>query len=542
MESNQKKILAIVVVAIVVIAAIAGVVIANNNTSSQQKYDSHSGDELLKMSWDDIKKEANGQTVTLGFYIEDPMVKPWFTDFQTKMKEKYNITVTTNSFGPMASKIVVEEMNNGKMDKGSIDLIWGNTSAYAAMTKSDYVYGGWMNVLPNSYYLKSNSESMIQSQVSWYKQGSAVEFSNGQTMLIYNADFNINYLGDGTKVPYDIVVLKVNGDDKFVKVQAGSTPAFTMGDVKDSISDAEKGTAYGIDSVRQVVKDAHGGTVKGFLKYSVPESLADLKEWVKIYPKQFGYPDATYASANFHTDLFIQAVMYGIDHETGQEVIGSARDTNVEWVNSKLADTTKDNFANADRFKYVIDYFNALDPYVHVYSSNAKYQNSDTIVAYNSKIVGAKDTDKDFSDETIMIAMSTVTSIDSRIGDGKQYDYNAGVFSLDTGCSSDYYLHIPANSSHKSAAMVIANELLDPEIQVSWYTTTGNGYNIDTTKTVKDGQDTVYNVYFKEKLKDLKRTLSPERLDEVTVVAKATSISAAINQSWASNVRDKATA
>ncbi|MGN1044766.1 MAG: hypothetical protein ACI4Q9_02265 [Candidatus Methanomethylophilaceae archaeon] len=552
---NSTQLIAISVAAIVVVAVGAVVII---NTDNNPK----GADDVMDMTWDEILSDARGQTITMGFYTADPAVSKWFPEFVERMSEQYGITVTANSYGPAAAKTAVGEMENGQMTDGTFDLIWGDTSAYAAMKNSQgdfsYVWDdlgtdgkSWVYKLPNSYYLRDNCEQMISGMFGDYVSGSAANFSNGQTMLVYNKDFNVmteTINGVTVDVPYNCVILYDGGvATGFIKVSpstSGTSDDYTSGKETsvtgiDSVAGFnaafEAAVAYDIDSVRDVIKASNESSVKGVLKYGIADNFSDLVEWVKIYPGQFGYPAPTNSAAVFHTNLLAQAVVYELTWADGSAKTGwkvaEDKAANIASVNAALADVDSDEDYYA-AFGYVFEYLKELDGYVHVWSDSSKYQNTDSIVAYNNLILGNNATDKDFSDKTIMIAMSTVTSIDARVGTGLQYDYNAGVYSMDTGCSSDYYIFIPQNSSHKTAAMVVINALLSPEEQIKWYAETGNGFNIDTSKTVIGGTETVNEAYFEDVLKDMSMYLSPERLSEVTVVAQLTGYVTYFTSNW----------
>ena len=554
---NSTKIIAIAIVAILVVAGVAVIIINGKNGGKK------SSDDPMDMSWDEIVADAKGQSITMGFYVADPMVAVWYPEFQEKMKSEYGITVTANSYGPAAAKTAVAEMEAGQMTNGSFDFIWGDTSAYAAMKNSkgdfSFVYDdvrngkSWVSKLPNSYYLKSTSEEMISGMFPQYVSGSAVNFSNGQTMLVYNKDFNVDYVNVtltlSLRVPYDAVIFYDHGEPIGFARVADFGETFDISDIEsfEGITSQEEFNAaveaaytYDIDSVREEIKDVYG-QVKGYMKYALPWDFYTLRDWVAIYEGQFGYPAPTNSSAVFHTNLLTQAMIYELTWgdataKTGWSV-AEDKEANVAAVNKALANVNSEESYKA-AFGYVFEYLKDLDPYVHQWSSSSKYQDTGTIVDFNNLIVGNAGTDTDYSDGTIMLAMSTVTSIDSRVGEGKQYNYNAGAFTLDTGCSSDYYCFIPENSSHKTAAMVVLNALLDPEEQIEWFSVTGNGFNIDTTKKVIGGTQTVYDAYFKEVLENMSIYLSPQRLDEVTQVAKLTGYISFFTPNWVKEVLD----
>ena len=554
-------------VAVVVVAAAAGVVIYNTNK------DKKSSDLVDLEGWDDIVKDAYGQSVNLGFYVsQDPAINGSFYPYMVQeMKNKYNITVTNvGGYGPGAATAAATEIANGQTTDGSFDLIWGNTSAYNAMIVNgehyDYVYQKtnaegkqWGQIIPNAYYLKENSERVISGQFDKYVSGTAVEFSNGQTMFIYNQDFNrktVTFGNDTVAVPYNcVLVFGDNGSIKaLVKVApAGEGAAFTAGSEtalsaqsKSAFEDAwgDCSTAYSIDTVRSIL--ASGGVAKGKIAYGIPSNYTELFFWLNIYKHQFTYPDFNAAWADFHTDLIVQAIIYELtwDGDHGWKAADN-KANNIKEVN-KLLETTKTAEDFKKNFGYAYNYLNDLEPNI-----NAAGYVGPAVGAVNGLIVGNNAEDKDYGDGTVMLAMTTCTSIDSRVTPGSghsvvtQYSYNAAVFTMDTGCYSDYYVFIPANSSHVSAAMVVANWLLDPETQFRWYTQTGNGLSIDLDKEVygDTGKGVGYTVKEKldnwyPKLSDLTLTLTPDRLAEVTVDSDFTPFLSVSKAAWTAYVQN----
>lgn len=558
-------------IAVIMASVAVGVIIINNND------DKESSDFMEFNTWDDVLNDARGQTVSLGFYMTmDPAINQSFwPHMQKEMKDKYGITVTCDNtgytgYGPVAANASVAEIEAGKTSNGSYDLIWGDTSAYSAMTKNgqnyEYVFSKtnsegkqWAQLLPNAYLLKDGSEATISSQFPGYASGSALNFSNGQTMFVYNKDFNTESVvlgGETVKVPYDCVI--VYGADKSVagviKVASdddASAQTFTVGSQK-LLSEQTKAafesawgdctTAYKIKSVRDVL--AFGGA-KGVISYGIPTTFSDLAGWVKIYKGQFTYPDFNNAAAVFHTNLLVQAAIYELTWDgNGGWKAADDRAANAESVNNALKDVkSTEDFAK--KFGYVYNYLNEIEPYL------MPYVDTGTITGYNAKMVGNGTTDRDYRDGTIMLALTTCTSIDSRVDPGSGhcivagYSYNAGTFSMSTGCYSDYYCFIPSNSSHVSAAMVVANWLLDPDTQFRFYTQTGNGFNIDTTKEIRSptGEGLGYTVgdYFNDanhRLYEYTLSLSVDTLGEVTITSNLMPYTTFNKEGWTQYVKD----
>jgi ABC-type uncharacterized transport system, periplasmic component len=493
----------------------------------------------------------DGPTVNMGFYAVDVKCKEFLDTVLIPEAKNLGINVTYESYGPAAANTVKQEIDNGVTENGKFDLIWGDLSPIAILVPNGeyrYMYDqDWVSELSNSKYLTDGAEDMAFAGIEGYKAGTAAEFSNGQTMLIYNTDFNAYTVKIGTNVidiPYNCVVFindgTVTGFLKVVPAGTGSTYAGVAQQISASgitstaglESALDSATAYDIDTVRSVVKAANQGSVKGHLLYGLPSNFTELLDWSKIYEGQFTYPDPANTAATFHTNLLMQAMIFELEWNTAKNdwQVAADKDANITKVNKVISDRAISSEADfKTHFGYIFKYLEDLDPYTN---KTIGYLDNDQISGINGKVVGNTAADKDFSDATVMIAMTTVASLDMRTD---QYNYPLGTFSLDTSVKSQYYLTIPKNSSNKEAAMSIANLLLDPQIQAKWFEMTGNGYNIDTTMTADGDTETIYETYFGF-TSSWELYLPQDRLIDVTVNGVVTGLAAYMIAAWTSEI------
>ena len=551
---DTKKMMVIAVVAVLAVAAV-GVVLL------YQKDDGND-DPLASASWDEIVEMANGQSVVMGFYADTYCVDFFNTVLKPRALSEYGVTVTYESYGPLAAGTSKTEMDNGVDTNGSFDLIWGNIQPLGILIPDGeykYMYDeNWVDKMPNSQYLTDSAEQIAFLGVPGYKAGTAAEFSGGQTLMVYNTDYNTDTVKIGTntiKIPYNCVVLLTAGAvSGFLKVAPattttgddwdGSTKIATTGITSSAalVSALNSATAVDIDSVRSIIKTADSdSTVKGNLLYGLPTDFTTLLEWAKIYKGQFTYPDPNNTSSAFHTDLLLQAMIFELtwNNETAKTgwKVAADKDANFNRVQN-LIDTgaIKNEADYITHFGYLFEYLEDLHPYT---SRGANfYISSGAITPVNNTMVGNAATDKDFSDATVMIALTTCTALDMRTS---LYTYDYGTFTLDTGVNTQYYLSIPKNSSSKAGAMVVANLFLDPEIQALWYQMTGNVYNIDVNKTApSDGNSdgnigTIYDEYFGYTASWTKY-LPKDRVDEVTKNGILTGILGITAAAWESKI------
>ena len=532
---DTKKLLVIGVVAVLAVAAV-GIAFYYTQNDKEER-------DPMGLTWDEILEEANGQRVNMGFYA-DAACQDFLDQYLIPQAKALGITVTTQLYGVPAANLVKEEMDNGKTKNGTLDLIWGDISPMAVLIPNgEYKYAwdqSFVGKIPNSKYLTDSAEDMAIAGINGYKPGTAMEFSNGQTMFVYSVDFNVDTIeidGENISIPWNCIVLLEDGDViGFLKVNIGGetftgTGYIAAGDIsstEDLISALESADAYDLTDVR----DFFDNDVKGKVLYGLPSDYTELASWIQIYDQQFTYPDPANAAATFHSNLVFQAIIYEMTWADANAKTGwraaADRDANVKAVNDLInGGTIKTDADFKAHFGYLFNYLETIEPYTNKeigHVTNGKY-----IGEINGKVVGAAATDKDFSDSTVMIGMTTVTSVDMR---QSAYSFNIGTFSMDTGAKSQYYMTIPANSSHKNAALVVMNLFLEPQNQAAWFKLSGNGYNIDVTLKMDGDTQTIYEKYFVPFTKDWTLFLSQARLAEVTVLGIITGHSQQMITAW----------
>ena len=538
---NTKKMLVIAVVAILAIAAVGVAVLYMQDDGDK--------DPLVDGEWDDILKMADGQRVNMGFYTGDVECKKFIDNVLIPEAKKLGITVTYQDYGPLAANGVKAEMDAGVTENGTWDLIWGDISPIAILVENgEYKYmwdGKWADNLPNNKFLTNDHEVTVKAGIPGYISGTAAEFSNGQTMFVYNQDFNAYTVKIGevtVEVPYNCVVLLDNGTvEGFIKVNNGGATwsagsafiaASDINSTADLASAIDSASAYDVTALRAYM-NANGG-VRDQMLYGLPANFTELLNWIQLYPGQFTYPDPANAAATFHSSLIFQAIVYELKWNSGKNgwEVAPDREANVKAVNKLISDGAIKSEADfKTHFGYLYEYLEDLDPFIN----KMGYFSSGYIATINSKVVGNNDLSiKDFTDDTVMIGMSTVLSVDMRTA---AYPYNIGTFSLDTGTNSQYYLSIPKNSSNKAAAMVVSNLFLEPWIQAKWFEMTGNGYNIDVNMKEKASDtQTIYEKYFGF-TSAWTLYLPQDRLDDVTVRAGLTGLAAYMVSGWTSTFR-----
>lgn len=180
---------------------------------------------------------------------------------------------------------------------------------------------------------------------------------------------------------------------------------------------------------------------------SLPKNYTELLEWAKANPGRFTFP----APPDFTGTRFIKGGIY--------ELAGGYEAYTEDGM------TKEDFLAKAQP---MFDWLKEIKPYLWREGSTFPQSNNDNYTLFNNGEV-------DF-------AMSlNGMGITSSINEGT-FPSTAKVYCLDTSISDTNYVAIPYNSSNKAAALVIANILLEPEIQAINIEDTAGAPSIDFSK------------------------------------------------------------
>lgn len=141
--------------------------------------------DVSEMSFDELKKAADGTTVTFYGWGGDEKLNEWLDNtFAPKMKEKYNITMERV---PMDIDQVLSQLSGeiqaGEED-GSIDMIWINGENFRSAKENNMLYGPFTDKLPNFRDYVDEKNEDVTLDFAYPIEGYEAPYGKAQVVMI----------------------------------------------------------------------------------------------------------------------------------------------------------------------------------------------------------------------------------------------------------------------------------------------------------------------------------------------------------------------
>lgn len=141
------------------------------------------------MSWDAAVTAAKGQTVDWYMWGGSPAVNEYVNGYlKDELKKRYSITlrqVPVKDIAEVVSKLVVEKQA-GKIEGGSVDLMWINGENFRTCKKHDLLYGPFADVLPNQQYMDWDNPT-VKNDFGTPVDGMESPWGSAQMVMIYDS-------------------------------------------------------------------------------------------------------------------------------------------------------------------------------------------------------------------------------------------------------------------------------------------------------------------------------------------------------------------
>ncbi len=162
----------------------AAVVLASCQNEKAKPFE----ERYQKMSWEQIVKEAKGQTVYWYMWGGSDTINKWVTGYVGgRLRDEYGVTLkmVPVTDAPTFVNKVLGEKQAGKTQNGSVDIMWINGENFRTMKKADLLFGPYDQKLPNIKYVDMNNPS-VANDFGFPVQGYESPYGSAQVVMIYD--------------------------------------------------------------------------------------------------------------------------------------------------------------------------------------------------------------------------------------------------------------------------------------------------------------------------------------------------------------------
>ena len=110
---------------------------------------------VMAQNWNEVEAKAKGQTVFWNAWGGDERINAYIAWAGEQVAARYGVTVQHVKLADTSEAVarVVAEKAAGRLDGGSVDLIWINGENFASMKRNDLLFGPWTAEAPNYRYV-----------------------------------------------------------------------------------------------------------------------------------------------------------------------------------------------------------------------------------------------------------------------------------------------------------------------------------------------------------------------------------------------------
>ena len=112
----------------------------------------------LETEWQEVVKESRGQTVYFNAWGGSDRINEYLSWVAAAVDDRYGITLKHVKIGDIAEVVGQLEAAKavGRDADGNVDLMWVNGENFAAMKRSELIWGPFAEALPNAKLLKNS--------------------------------------------------------------------------------------------------------------------------------------------------------------------------------------------------------------------------------------------------------------------------------------------------------------------------------------------------------------------------------------------------
>lgn len=141
------------------------------------------------MTWEEIEKEAEGQTVYFYMWGGADAINNWVTGpYADALSEKgIKLEMVPVNDATMFVNKVLGEKQAGKDENGSVDLMWINGENFKTMRQGDLLFGPYSSKLPNTKNVDMEDQT-VQYDFGYPVEGYESPYGAAQMVMIYDQE------------------------------------------------------------------------------------------------------------------------------------------------------------------------------------------------------------------------------------------------------------------------------------------------------------------------------------------------------------------
>lgn len=140
--------------------------------------------------WDEVVAQAKGETVYFNAWGGSENINTYLQWAGTELKTRFNIDLVHVKLEDTATAVaaVLAEKSAGKVDGGSVDLVWINGENFAAMKEQGLLLGnGWAEKLPNFQLADVENKPTIRSDFTVPVEGQESPWGMAKLVFFYDS-------------------------------------------------------------------------------------------------------------------------------------------------------------------------------------------------------------------------------------------------------------------------------------------------------------------------------------------------------------------
>jgi len=138
--------------------------------------------------WKEVEKQAKGQTVFFNAWGGSTVINDYIRWAGDQVKSKYGVTVKhvkVTDIGGVVSRLLAEK-SAGRMQGGSVDLMWINGENFRAMKTNRLLYGPFTHRLPNYRFLDIENKPTLMYDFTTPVDHMEVPWGMAQLIFMYD--------------------------------------------------------------------------------------------------------------------------------------------------------------------------------------------------------------------------------------------------------------------------------------------------------------------------------------------------------------------